>query len=73
MSRLLSRLFFSLVGYFYLRVRYGKHHKRKLIKDFGSEYYYAGLTVVWLPPLVLFVMVLGLALVYLCFSVLIEV
>lgn len=59
----LNRGFFALIGYLYLRLRHGKYHKRILITDYAREYYYAGLTVVWMPVLFVAIIVLSWALI----------
>lgn len=62
--RLFFRYIFVVIGYFYMRLRYGKYHKRRLMTDFASEYEYAGLTVVWMPILLVAIIVLSWALIH---------
>lgn len=64
MNRTLSRAFHSLVGYLYMRLWHGKYHKRKLIKDFEKQYYYAGLSVIWFPVSIIAIIVFGWALIH---------
>ncbi len=62
--RLIFRYAFVLVGYLYLRLRYGKYHKRRLIIDFASEYEYAGLTIIGIPVLILIIVAFSWALIH---------
>lgn len=61
---LIFRHIFAVIGYFYMRLRYGKFHKRRLIIDFASEYENAGLTVVFMPILLVIIIVFSWALVH---------
>jgi hypothetical protein len=49
----------SLVGYAYMRLRYGKYHKRQLIEKFARKYYYAGMTVIWMPVLLAAIIIMS--------------
>lgn len=64
MGRLFLEFVHSLVGYAYMRLRYGKYHKRKLIEKFSRKYYYAGLTVIWMPILLVVIILLGWQLIF---------
>lgn len=62
------RLIYKGIGYLYMRIRYGKHHKRQLISKFAKDYYYAGLTIIWLPFCFVAVIVFAYALVWIIIS-----
>lgn len=60
-ERILGSIVFPPIGYLYMRLRYGRYHKRKLIEKFDRDYYYAGQCVIWMPFLTIVIIISGWA------------
>ncbi len=63
-SRLLIKAIHAPIGYLYMRLRYGKYHKRKLIERYARSYGWAGISAVWVPVVFVVCIVLLWALVH---------
>ncbi len=64
MRSFLFQLIHIPAGYMYMRLRYGKYHKRKLIEVFDGKYYNAGMVAIWMPILFGVIVIMTLALIY---------
>lgn len=64
MSFFLLRIIHAPIGCLYMRIRYGRYHKRQLILKYARSYGYAGMTAVWVPILAIFCIVALWALIH---------
>jgi len=57
-------MIYRLVGYLYLRIRYGNNHRHILTEKYNGDHVNAGMEAIWMPILTVAIIVLLWALIW---------